>query len=333
MADKARKSGALFRPHFKTHQSVAVAELFRKEGVTKITVSSVRMAHFFASNGWNDITIAFPVNLRETEALNRLANSIRLQVLIDSTFVANMLEQKTTAPLGVFIKIDTGYHRSGLLPEQNREIQEILQILKASNHLQVSGFLTHAGHTYHAKSKAEILHIMHDAQQKFHILKQTFLPDFPTLITSYGDTPSCSLAENCFGFDEIRPGNFVFYDVMQFHLGSCTLKDIAVAVACPVVGVFSKRNEVVIYGGAVHLSKEYLAADNGSTLFGYVVLLNDNFTWDEPIAGAWVSNLSQEHGIVSVPNQLAAKLHPGDLLGILPVHSCLSANLLEKVLV
>ena len=44
MKAKADMAEIMFRPHFKTHQSKAVGEWFREQGVDKITVSSVRMA-------------------------------------------------------------------------------------------------------------------------------------------------------------------------------------------------------------------------------------------------------------------------------------------------
>jgi D-serine deaminase-like pyridoxal phosphate-dependent protein len=137
------------------------------------------------------------------------------------------------------------------------------------------------------------------------------------------------MANTCQGFDEIRPGNFVFYDVMQYHIGSCLLDDIAVAVSCPVVSVYRDRNEIIIYGGAVHLSKEFIEADNGFKLFGYVVKFTKN-GWSSPLPGTYVSSLSQEHGTVKMPEKFISKFKPGDVLGILPVHSCLTANLLRQ---
>ncbi|MCK4956589.1 MAG: alanine racemase, partial [Candidatus Cloacimonetes bacterium] len=41
MQKKAQKHHLIFRPHFKTHQSAKVAEIFRELGVEKCTVSSV----------------------------------------------------------------------------------------------------------------------------------------------------------------------------------------------------------------------------------------------------------------------------------------------------
>ncbi len=80
MAEKASANHLIFRPHFKTHQSVEVGEWFSRAGVTAITVSSVSMAQQFAAAGWLDITIAFPLNFSE---INLLAGKITLNVLVD----------------------------------------------------------------------------------------------------------------------------------------------------------------------------------------------------------------------------------------------------------
>ncbi len=328
MFRKAMDSNVIFRPHFKTHQSAEIGMLFKGQGVTKITVSSVSMAIYFADNGWHDITIAFPVNINQIDEIVELSRRIKLNVLVESVFVADILSKEITHSLGVFIKIDTGYHRTGLLPE-DPEIEIIIKTIEINNQLVFKGFLSHAGHTYVAKGRNEILQIMDESKTILANLKQKYISQFPDIITSYGDTPSCSMADNCIGFDEIRPGNFVYFDVMQYHIGSCDFDDIAVVVACPIVAIYPKRNELVIYGGAIHLSKEFIAADNNFKLFGYVV----NFTktgWSAPIPGAYVSSLSQEHGIVSMPEKYLNTFNPGDTIGVLPIHSCLTANLLGK---
>ena len=49
MAAKARRNKLAFRPHVKTHQSLAVARWLKEEGVSKITVSSLKMACLFCS--------------------------------------------------------------------------------------------------------------------------------------------------------------------------------------------------------------------------------------------------------------------------------------------
>ena len=84
MADKAHRFDLRFRPHFKTHQSAVIGEWFRYEGVSQITVSSVEMAEYFAVNGWQDITIAFSLNIRQMARIKALAERIRLSVLVEN---------------------------------------------------------------------------------------------------------------------------------------------------------------------------------------------------------------------------------------------------------
>jgi len=81
MKQKADKNNVQFRPHFKTHQSVEIGEWFRQEGVLSISVSSLKMARYFAEAGWDDITLAFPVNIREASQINELAGKIKLNLL------------------------------------------------------------------------------------------------------------------------------------------------------------------------------------------------------------------------------------------------------------
>ncbi len=329
MLEKVKRSSVIFRPHFKTHQSAEIGEIFRQKGVDQITVSSVSMARYFADHGWEDITIAFPVNLQEVDKIDMLSGKVNLNLLVDSIFSTKQLARSLTNKAGIFIEIDNGYHRSGLLPEQIPEIDEIIHLAENSKMLDFKGFLTHAGNTYSAKGKQEILSIMDDAASTLTELKEKYIDRFPLIITSYGDTPSCSIADDLSAFDEIKPGNFVYYDVMQYHIGSCQLDDIAVVVACPVVSVYPERNEIIIYGGAVHLSKEFIAADNDFKLFGYVVNLTED-GWSEPIPGTYVSSISQEHGIVKISETFITKFKPGNMLGVLPIHSCLTADLLRE---
>ncbi len=148
MAEKARRADARFRPHFKTHQSAEVGGWFAEEGVTAITVSSVAMAEYFAKHGWYDITIAFLLNPLEGPRIIKLANHLaalggRLALTIDSTAAATWLVDHADCPLGVWLKIDTGYGRTGI-PWQNKELIQTLVDQLAKN-VPIHGLLTHSG--------------------------------------------------------------------------------------------------------------------------------------------------------------------------------------------
>ena len=232
MVSKAARLRLDFRPHFKTHQSLEIGRWFKDVGVYKITVSSLDMAEYFAEE-WKDITVAFPVNIREIEKINDLARKINLNLLVESEEVIRYLSENLEHPVSVFIKIDAGYHRTGINPTDIRLLEKLIHLISESGWMKWKGFLTHAGHTYHARGKEKVLEIHQQSLDILEKLRQYFAGRYGKFYISYGDTPSCSLAENFDGIDEIRPGNFVFYDVMQWQIGSCQLENIAVAVACP----------------------------------------------------------------------------------------------------
>jgi len=322
---KAELSHTHFRPHFKTHQSLQVAEWFRQEGIQSITVSSVSMALAFAKNGWHDITIAFPFNIRETEDINHLFPGTTIGLLVESQETAGFLSSNLRRNVRIFMEIDTGYHRSGISWDDHKGIREIIRICRQSEKLEFEGFLIHSGHTYRAGSPQEIHDIYNDTLEKMLSLKQQFGND---LMISVGDTPSCSLENSFPGIDEIRPGNFVYYDLMQYFLGVCHMDEIAVSVACPVVAKYPSRKEVVIYGGAVHLSKEGLGLPDGRIIYGKVLETN-LMNLPEAENTGYIISLSQEHGIISACREFIDKIAIGDIVRIIPVHSCLTADLLK----
>lgn len=326
MAEKARSSGVVFRPHFKTHQSIEIGKWFRDENVNAITVSSVTMAKHFANAGWNDITIAFPLNLREADEAEKLTESINLNILISDLNQAMSLKKRSNLRAGFFIKIDTGYRRSGFEWDDHIQIMRILDEMQYNPSFSFKGFLTHSGHTYKAESTEDITDIYYDTLKKCSSLRALF-PD--RIILSAGDTPSCSLIEDFKGFDEIRPGNFVFYDLMQYFLGSCNIDRIALTVACPVVEKNLRRKEIIIYGGGVHLSKENIKNHEGLSVYGKAVLYNDD-GWVQLSGNDYVRSISQEHGIISSSDALLNSVNVGDLIGIIPVHSCMTADLLRQ---
>ncbi len=327
MAEKAKVAGLSFRPHFKTHQSGAIGDWFRDEGVSQITVSSVTMGKYFMEKGWNDITIAFPANPAEIDDINELAESVNLNILVSDFEQLSAFAWKITADVGVYVKIDTGYRRSGIDWNRYGDLLRIGDLINEVKHLRMLGFLTHSGHTYSARGKEEVLSIYNDTRTKI-LHTRDILPFSDTKI-SIGDTPSCSLASDFTGVDEIRPGNFVFYDLTQLRIGSCTIGDIAVAVACPVVSINHYRNEAVLYGGAVHLSKELLHEDDGTKTFGKVVPLGNEGWIGDSVIGS-LRSVSQEHGVVSLAESGGVRLKPGDIVAVLPVHSCLTTDLMRS---
>jgi len=51
-------------------------------------------------------------------------------------------------------------------------------------------------------------------------------------------------------------------------LKSCTLDDISILIACPIITLHPERKEIIIYGGAVHFSKDSYKDENGIIKYG-----------------------------------------------------------------
>nr|NQU90941.1 alanine racemase [Bacteroidota bacterium] len=327
---KAHKAGVTFRPHFKTHQSAKVGEWFRDMGVSSITVSSVFMANYFASHQWDDITIAFPVNPAEIIEIDKLAGKIRLNLIIEDAGTMEILQTGLHNECGAFIKVDAGYGRTGVSVNDHQKILCLARQIIDSKNLEFSGLLVHNGHTYKTTHPDQIHKIHNESLLRLQDVKAMLEKNRIPSLLSIGDTPSMSLTENFENVDEIRPGNFVFYDVMQQKLGACGYDDIAVALACPVVAKHKQRNELVVYGGGVHLSKDYVVNEAGIGIYGEVVGLKKN-GWSVPFRNTYVKSLSQEHGIIRTTSEYFDALNIGDFVGILPVHSCLTVNLMREM--
>lgn len=339
MVEKAKTAQVEFRPHFKTHQSLTIGHWFRQAGVKKITVSSVPMAEYFASGGWDDITIAIPVNIREIPRISKLAEQVQLNIVVDSARTVTIIQYKETltAPVKVWIEADCGDNRTGIPLRKKGDFVHLAQMIDKTPNMEFAGILTHAGHSYRKMELNEVKRIYQEIVEQLQLVKKHMakfegLKDKKIPI-SFGDTPMCSQLDFFPGMDEIRPGNFIFHDFMQYGFGVCDIDDIAVAVACPVISAPTNRR-FVVHGGGVHFSKDSMVTG----LDHKPVTEGKNFGWQvEPIENGWrtyknnyLSSLSQEHGEVWSGSSNYSEKTEGEVAFFLPIHSCLTADLMMR---
>lgn len=325
IADIARRNNVRLRPHVKTHKCVEVARIQTAGHDRAITVSTLAEAAAFGRHGFSDITYAVPIERGKFgEAVEILNSGVKLNLLTDDAETVNGLDEvagKAGVRFDVFVKIDCGYHRVGVEPH-TAEAVGIPRLISDAKNLDFAGILTHAGHSYNAKSKDEIIEIARHERDCMVELKERLNAagvEVPTV--SIGSTPSITHVDHLDGIDEIRPGNYILFDAFQATLGSCGFDDAALTVLTSVVHKDCTRRKFIVDAGAIALSK-----DRGPTGidpacgYGYVLDLEGNET------GMRVTELSQEHGLIEAgEGEAFDRIKVGDRLRILANHSCLTA--------
>jgi len=325
MRVRARALGVRLRPHVKTHKCVEVARLELGASAGPITVSTLAEAHAFAAAGFEDITYAVPIaRARMREAVDLVQAGLGLGVVADHPDTVSELERQASGGatrLRVWLKVDCGYHRAGVDPASGEAVALAGRVAGASG-LELVGVLTHAGHAYACRGRAEAAEVAaqeRDITVGFAARLQAAGIAVPEV--SVGSTPTACAVDGLAGVTEIRPGNYAFFDAFQAALGSCRLDDCAFTVVASVIGAYPGAGRLVVDAGALALSKDpgpvHVDPNCG---FGVVCDLTG-----EALGGLRLVSLSQEHGVVSGPPDTVARLGIGDRLRIVPNHACLAA--------
>ncbi|MGQ0542863.1 MAG: alanine racemase [Blastocatellia bacterium] len=323
ISEKAKLNGVRLRPHVKTHKCIEVARIQTAGHNGAITVSTLAEARAFSKHGFNDITYAVPIERGKfAEVIEISQSGVKLNLLTDDSDTVKALDKaagKAGVELDVFVKIDCGTHRVGVEPD-TAEAVEIPRLLTAAVNLNFAGILTHAGHSYDVDSTEAILEVARHERDVMAALAEKLRAnsiEVPTV--SIGSTPTISTVDHLEDVDEIRLGNYVFFDNFQATLGSCSFEDTALTVLAAVIHKDRERNRLVVDAGAIALSKDRgpVGLDPGCG-YGPVLDLESNET------GMRVTSLSQEHGEIDAAGMFD-KFKVGDRLRILANHSCLTA--------
>src|SRR5947209_16532468 len=260
MSARAREFGVSLRPHVKTHKCVEVARIQTGGEAGGITVSTLAEARALADRGFKDITYAVPVEpgkFGEAIELARLCD--RFALITDDSEVPRLLNEaarRAGLVLDLFLKIDCGYHRCGVEPDRP-EALEIPRLISDARALRFAGILTHAGHSYHARSREELQAIArHERDLMTEFAARLRADGVGVPAVSVGSTPTMTHVEHLEGVDEARPGNYIFFDAFQATLGSCAFDDCALTVLASVVHRDRARRKVVLDAGAIALSKD-----------------------------------------------------------------------------
>lgn len=318
MAQLARSSGKVLRPHAKTHKCVEIARMQLAAGAVGLTTAKISEADCFADDGPLDIFIANEViGSAKVARLARLRDRSRATVGLDSAEGLSFLTGIGTAtdPLRVLIEVDTGLGRAGVRGAE-AAVDLALQVARTRG-IQLSGVFTHEGHVYRSPADQRDAVCRLAAARLLEAAEAIRAAGMPVEVVSVGSTPGAAPMAAVPGITELRPGTYVFGDAMQARLGTdpacCALSVLATVVSRPEPG------SAILDCGTKALSGD--AATTGSR-YGVPA--------DWP--GAVLDWANEEHCHVDLSN-CGWSPRVGDKVMVIPNHVCPCVNLHDELIV
>lgn len=315
MASSAHSSGVSLRPHAKTHKSPEIARRQVAAGASGLTVATISEAEVFASAGFSDLFIAYPlwVDPAKGRRLRALREDVSLTVGVDSAEGARALAAQLSEDrreVGVLVEVDSGHHRTGVAPELAGELADVA----AHAGLDVRGVFTFPGHSYSPGRQVEVAEAERDALLRAAgtVTRRGLGCD----IVSGGSTPTARLVGDAV-LTEMRPGVYVFGDAQQLELGTCSPEDIALTLLATVVS--HAGGNVVLDAGS-----KTLGADRAGWATGFGRLL------DHP--GARITALAEHHAVVHWGDESPLP-ELGTPIRVVPNHVCNAVNLADELVV
>lgn len=314
---------AALHPHVKTHKSRLIATMQRAAGATGFTVARANEAAMLLAAGLGPVTLAQPfVAPAVATGLFGAFVARSLRLIADSPVtVAAAGHAAATAdgPVKVFVKVNVGLNRCGVDPDGDDAVT-VARAVKANGNLIFAGLISHAGHAYGAGTPAGVRTVAAaelDAMTRVRARLERAGIAVPAI--SVGSTPTLLADAGFDDVDEVRPGNYVFYDLAAVRLGLVPRDAVALGIAATVISANARYS--IVNAGSKTLSSDLGAHGTGGAGYGEAWVAGR----DTPIA---VAKLSEEHGFLDTG---ADPLPVGTAIVILPNHSCPVANLAGRL--
>jgi D-serine deaminase-like pyridoxal phosphate-dependent protein len=326
MQKAVNEAGCKLRPHIKTHKMPYFATMQVKAGAEGITCAKISEAEIMASGSEiiDDIFVAYPLvgDFRIKRAIDLSKKLKRLILGVDSLAGAQALS-KAAAQAGVRLEvrleIDTGLKRTGLRRE---EAPALAQKIAAMPGLSLTGIYTFKGLLFDGDFTENNLL----AAEEEGILLENTAQEIEALgikikDISGGSSPTALYAAKTGKYNEIRPGTYIFNDLLLLNEKVAQEDDIAVRFAATVVSC---------------PTEEYAIIDGGTKCFPTDQSLNaapfyfQSYAKIEGNNDLRLSRMNEEHGIItSVTGKTG--LAVGQILTLIPIHVCTAINMQNSV--
>src|SRR5450432_966917 len=204
----------LLRPHVKTCKIPEVCSLMMEAGISKFKAATIAEAEMLAMIKAPDVLLAYQPSLPKIKRLIRLIQTYpetKFSCLVDSAEVAESISdlfEKEKLNAFVFIDLNVGMNRTGIIPENAVTLYQRIVSLPA---IQFLGLHAYDGHIRDSLFKTRET-LCRQAFEPVYLLKAALekIAGHKIILVA-GGTPT-SFIHAGGGIAECSPGTFVFWD-------------------------------------------------------------------------------------------------------------------------
>ncbi len=311
--------GLAWRPHIKTHKSLAIARIQLDAGARGLTVATPHEAEVMSALT-DDLLIAYPpLGRKKLTRLMSLPREVALTVGLDSAEALEGLAEAASSAgrtVGVLVELDAGLHRVGVqAPEDAVGLARKASRLKG---VEYRGIMYYPGHIRtHVSNQEQSFQELSALLESYYdaLSAEGLAPE----VVSGGSSPTLWHSHELPRLNEVRAGTIIYNDRDMTGLGVAGEDQCAYTVLTTVVST-AVPDRAVVDAGSKALSKETLRAGGP----GYAAVFGRP---DVP-----VTFLSEEHGILDLA-ETDWRPRVGERVRLLPNHVCVSVNLQDRLLV
>lgn len=290
--------GIQFRPHIKTHKIPDIARRQVEAGAVGIACQKVSEAEVFADAGFDDIQIPYNiVGERKTRRLAALAKRADVTVTVDSRAVVDGIAaaaQRAGVTVNMMVELVALNQRTGTTPEH---ALELARRIVAAEGLHFAGVMIYPSDAAIRPRLQKTLALLEAAKIEVEMV-------------SGGGSGAILESHLLPELTEMRVGTYVFWDWGSVDKGMTSFDRCAMRIRASVVSAH-EASRVILDSGSKTVNAETV---NG--LLGYIVEYPD----------ARFHQANEEHGFVDC-TACAAMPKVGDIVHIIPVHTCVVTNL------
>ncbi len=318
VASYASRHGLAWRPHVKTHKSLALARIQLAAGARGLTVATPHEAEVMARVS-HDLLLAYPpLGKRKLARLMALPEEVALTVGLDSDVALLGLARAASAAgrtVGVLVEMDVGLGRVGV--QTPAEAARLAALAREAESVEYRGIMFYPGHIrMHVSEQTQALKELGERLEAAYatLAEAGLAPE----VVSGGSSPTLWQSHLLPGLTEVRAGTIIYNDLDMTGLGVAREGECAYSILATVVST-AVAGRAVVDAGSKALSKE-LHRTAGA---GYAA-----------VAGrpeVRVVALSEEHGVLDITHT-DWQPRVGERVRLLPNHVCVSVNLQDRVI-